>query len=183
MLFRSRLIDNILLTQKINVNALKLGSKPVKLAQLLEESLEENKMFATERGIKLALKDVDRDAVVIGDDFAIRQIIDNLLSNAIKFSIEKGVVEGSVTASNGQAALSITNSGRGIPAGMESQVFGRFEQVNDKIESYTQGSGLGLHISRNLANKMSGDISYESEEGHKTTFFATFPIASTVDKD
>ncbi len=179
----TRLIDNILLTQKINVNALNLESKPVKLAQLLEESLEENKMFATERGIELALKDVDRDAVVIGDAFAIRQIIDNLLSNAIKFSIEKGVVEGSVTASNGQAALSITNSGRGIPAGMESQVFGRFEQVNDKIESYTQGSGLGLHISRNLAKKMSGDIFYESEEGLKTTFFATFPIASTVDKD
>lgn len=178
----TRLIDNILLTQKINVNALNLESKPVKLAQLLEESLEENKMFATERGIKLAVNEVDQDAVVIGDAFAIRQIIDNLLSNAIKFSTENGVVEGSVIASNGQATLSITNSGRGIPAGMESQVFGRFEQVNDKVESYTQGSGLGLHISRNLANKMSGNIFYESEEGLKTTFFATFPIASTADK-
>jgi signal transduction histidine kinase len=179
----TRLIDNILLTQKINVNALNLESKPVNLAQLLEESLEENKMFATERGIELALKDVDRDAVVTGDAFAIRQIIDNLLSNAIKFSVENGVVEGTVKASNGLATLSITNSGRGIPAGMESQVFGRFEQVNDKVESYTQGSGLGLHISRNLAEKMLGNIFYESEEGHKTTFFATFPIAITADKD
>ncbi len=172
----SRLVDNILLAQKIDIDALTLESKPVDLGHLLEESFEENKMFAAECGIRLALADVMQFAVVTGDAFAIRQIIDNLISNAIKFSEERGVVEGALTTSNGQVKLSIKNAGRGIPDGMESQVFGRFEQLENSGQSSTQGSGLGLHISKKLAKQMSGDIFYESQVGIGTTFHVEFQL-------
>ena len=171
----SRLVDNILLVQKIDINALILESKPVDLGHLLEESFEENKMFASTRGVRLALGNI-MPAVIIGDAFAIRQIIDNLISNAIKFSNENGVVEGRLIALNGQVRLSIKNSGRGIPEGMESQVFGRFEQVGNSGQSSTQGSGLGLHISKKLAKQMSGDIFYESQLGVGTTFHVEFEL-------
>ncbi|MBB4174918.1 histidine kinase N-terminal 7TM domain-containing protein [Sulfitobacter noctilucicola] len=169
----SRLVDNILLAQKIDIDALTLESKSVNLGHLLEESFEENKMFATERGVRLYLGTI-MPAVIIGDAFAIRQIIDNLISNAIKFSDENGTVEGVLTTSDDRIRLSITNAGRGIPDGMERQVFGRFEQVRDSGQSSTQGSGLGLHISKKLANQMSGDIFYESQMGVGTTFHVEF---------
>ncbi|WP_083792000.1 sensor histidine kinase [Roseobacter sp. GAI101] len=172
----SRLVDNILLVQKIDIDALILESKPVDLGHLLEESFEENKMFASKRGVQLALGNI-MPAVITGDAFAIRQIIDNLISNAIKFSNENSVVEGTLIAMNGQVRLSIKNAGRGIPEGMESQVFGRFEQVENSGQSSTQGSGLGLHISKKLAKQMSGDISYESQLDVGTTFHVEFLLA------
>lgn len=172
----SRLVDNILLAQKIDINALTLENEPVELGHLLEESFEDNKMFASERGVRLALADVMQDAVITGDAFAIRQIIDNLISNAIKFSEERGVVEGMLRISNGQVRLSIKNAGRGIPDGMEGHVFGRFEQVKNSGQSSTQGSGLGLHISKKLAKQMSGDIFYDSQLGVGTTFHVEFRL-------
>lgn len=171
----SRLVDNILLAQKIDINALTLESKPVDLARLLEESFEENKMFAAERGVQLSLG-VNMPAVINGDAFAIRQIIDNLISNAIKFSGEHSVVEGALRTSDSQITLSIKNAGRGIPDGMEGQVFGRFEQVENSGQSSTQGSGLGLHISQKLAKQMSADIFYESTVGVGTTFHVEFQL-------
>ncbi|MEX1663794.1 histidine kinase N-terminal 7TM domain-containing protein [Thioclava sp. 15-R06ZXC-3] len=174
----SRLVDNILLAQKIDINALALESKPVDLGQLLEESFKDNEMFATERGVRLALGNVVLASVIIGDAFAIRQIIDNLISNAIKFSNEHDIIEGAIKTSNGQVRLSITNSGQGIPEGMEGQVFGRFGQVENNGQGSTQGSGLGLHISKKLANQMLGDIFYESEAGVSTTFYVTFPLVN-----
>ena len=172
----SRLVDNILLAQKIDINALTLESKPVDLGSLLEDSFEENKMFASERGVQLTLGSI-MPAVITGDAFALRQIVDNIISNAIKFSDKNGVVEGALRTSNGQVRLSITNSGRGIPEGMESQVFGRFEQVKNSGQSSTQGSGLGLHISKKLAQQMSGNIFYESQLGVGTTFHVEFLLA------
>jgi len=172
----SRLVDNILLAQKIDINALTLESKPVDLGQLLEESFKENEMFANERGVRLTLGNSVLDSIITADAFAIRQIMDNLVSNAIKFSHENSIVEGVITTSNGQARLSITNSGQGIPEGMERRIFGRFEQVENSYQNSTQGSGLGLHISKKLANQMSGDIVYESELGVSTTFHVTFPL-------
>ncbi len=174
----SRLVDNILLAQKIDINALSLDDEPVDLGALLKESFEENKMFATGVGVRLDLGEITQSAVVKGDAFAIRQIIDNLVSNAIKFSGEPGIVEGSIAMMDAQLRLSVYNTGKGIPDGMESQVFGRFEQVNNSGQPSTRGSGLGLHISRKLAKQMSADIFYESQEGAGTTFHVAFqPIA------
>jgi signal transduction histidine kinase len=178
----SRLVDNILLAQKININALTLESKYVDIAQLLEDSFKENKMFASEQGVGFVFKNVSDTPIIAGDAFAIRQIIDNLISNAIKFSDKNGIVEGALETSNGQVKLSIANAGQGIPAGMERQVFGRFEQVENSNQRSTQGSGLGLHISKNLANLMTGDIFYESDVGKVTTFYVVFPLVDVADK-
>ncbi|HAR83785.1 MAG TPA: ATPase, partial [Sulfitobacter pontiacus] len=170
----SRLVDNILLAQKIDVDALSLDALPVDLGTLLKESLEENKMFAAEQKIDLVLPKGDQTATITGDAFALRQIIDNLVSNAIKFSEQGSTVEGSLSIRNGHVRLSIKDSGRGIPDGMEGQVFGRFEQVKNGGQYATQGSGLGLHISQQLARQMSGKLFYDSVVGEGTTFHMEF---------
>ncbi|MEX3314287.1 histidine kinase N-terminal 7TM domain-containing protein [Sulfitobacter sp. PS-8MA] len=177
----SRLVDNILLAQKLDVQALNLEWQPVDLHRLLTESLEENQMFAEERGVRLVTGQIDAPAVVLGDAFAIRQVVDNLISNAIKFSEKGGVVEGVLRANDGQVRLSISDQGRGIPAGSEEEVFGRFGQVADGVQKSTQGSGLGLHISRQLARQMAGDLFYESTLGAGSVFHVEFGVQSNQD--
>ena len=174
----SRLVDNILLVQKLEVQALSLEWLPVDLPALLRESIEENRMYAHERGVRLDIGSVGQPAVVLGDAFAIRQVVDNLISNAVKFSNVGDTVEGTLTTNNGRVRVSIRDHGRGIPEGMEEKVFGRFGQLDDDGQKSTQGSGLGLHISRQLARQMAGDLFYESEVGVGSTFHVEFGIGA-----
>ncbi|NKX43992.1 histidine kinase N-terminal 7TM domain-containing protein [Roseicyclus persicicus] len=170
----SRLVDDILLAQKLDLGALSLESQRVDLARALEESIEENRPFAAARGVRLATTRVDRPSIVVGDAFAMRQIIDNLVSNAIKFSHENGLVECTLRRSDGRLRLSIRDTGRGIPDSKKDQVFGRFRQLANGMEGSSQGSGLGLHIARQLARQMDGDVFFESTEGVGTTFHLEF---------
>lgn len=170
----SRLIDQILLAQKMDIGALSLENEAVDIDRLLQDGIDENQSFASERGVRLVKTGPEHPAYVAGDAFAIRQIIDNLLSNAIKFSAENSVVEGVIEVTDQRVRLSITDTGHGIPEGMEEKVFGRFEQVTTSGTTNTQGSGLGLHISRQLAKQMQGDIYYESQIGVGSTFHVEF---------
>lgn len=172
----SRLVDNILMAQKIDIEAMALEQEQVDLGTLLEESIVENRMFASARGVTLTTGQIDHPVNIAGDAFAIRQIIDNLISNAIKFSNDHGVVEGAIKIEDGRIRLSIKDNGQGIPEGREGQVFGRFEQVEGGGQRHTQGSGLGLHISKNLATQMAGSLYYESQVGLGTTFYLEFSL-------
>lgn len=154
--------------------ALTLENKPLDLGRLLEESFEENRAFASEQGVHLAKVQTDQSVVILGDAFAIRQILDNLVSNAIKFSNEHGIVEGTLKITGDRVRLSIKDTGEGIPEGMEARVFARFGQVQSSKQGSTQGTGLGLHISKQLVEQMSGDIFYESRVGLGTTFHISF---------
>lgn len=174
----SRLVDNILLVQKLEVQALSLEWLPVDLPTLLRDSIEENRMYAHERGVRLDIGKIDQAAVVLGDAFAIRQVIDNLISNAVKFSHVGNTVEGTLTTNQGRVRISIRDHGRGIPEGMEERVFGRFGQLDDDGQKSTQGSGLGLHISRQLARQMAGDLFYESEVDVGSIFHVEFGIGA-----
>ncbi|RYH01172.1 ATPase [Salipiger sp. IMCC34102] len=176
----SRLVDNILLTQKIDLEALSLDTATVDLGKLLEDSFDENRMYAAGRGVRLVMPNRETSAIVTGDDFAIRQIIDNLISNAIKFSNEHGIVEGALTVVDGRVRLSIRDTGSGIPDGMEDKVFGRFEQLENGGQAFGQGSGLGLHISKRLAERLSGKLFYESRVGFGTTFHLEFAQAGQL---
>ena len=177
----ARMIDNLLLAQTIDIGSLQLGSDEIELSSLLMESFEENRYFAMQRGVSLVSLRTDRPGKIIGDAFAIRQIIDNVLSNAIKFSPEDGVVQGQVETIKDQVRLSIIDAGQGIPDGMEERVFARFDRIESDTHHTIQGSGLGLYISRHLAQRMNGQLSYVSRDGVGTCFMLEFPSAVTTE--
>ncbi len=176
----SSFVENILMAQKLDAGALALDAEPVDLGRILEDSIKENRMFAASRGIRMVIGQIDRPAIVAGDAFALRQITDNLISNAIKFSKEKGFIEGSVETIDGRVRLSVKDTGPGIPEGMEDRVFGRFSQIEASGKGSAQGSGLGLHISKQLALQMTGRIHYESQVGSGTTFHAEFELTQNA---
>ncbi|MHA6327085.1 sensor histidine kinase [Roseivivax sp. CAU 1753] len=183
----ARLIDNILMTQKLEMEGLSLDSELVDLTRLLKDSIEENKMFASERGLLLTGAEDSLSATVFGDPSALRQVVDNLISNAIKFSHRGGLVEGTITLHGDQVRLSIRDYGVGIPEHLHGRVFGRFDQLSEAGEEPKKGSGLGLYISRQLIEKMGGDISFESTMGQGTTFHMQFQLsdaeAANADQD
>jgi signal transduction histidine kinase len=108
----------------------------------------------------------------------IRQVLLNLLSNAIKFT-GKGSITLSVKYKGEEFIFAVMDTGPGIPPEMQARIFEPFVQVTDDIK-HTQGTGLGLPISRSLVEAHGGELWVVSQMGEGTTFFFTLPFRRTI---
>jgi signal transduction histidine kinase len=115
------------------------------------------------------------DAVVMGDEEKIRQILLNLLSNAIKFTTIGGEIRIDCAVTTDRVLISVLDSGIGIAREKLGAIFEPFVQVERRLASTHEGTGLGLSISRNLARAMGGDLVVESEIGHGARFTLSLP--------
>ena len=123
---------------------------------------------------------VSPDIVVRADPDKLRQILLNLLSNAIKFTEPGGRVVVEAVARDGApddaVLLRVSDTGIGIAPDKRDAIFDPFVQVHrDLTRSSTEGMGLGLAISRDLARGMGGDLRVRSVEGEGSTFTLSLP--------
>ena len=121
----------------------------------------------------------DPTLAVRGDEDKVRQILLNLLTNALKFTEADGTVEVSCDADDsdgdGGVAIRVRDTGIGISEAHLNVIFDPFVQVNASLTRPSEGVGLGLAISRELARAMEGDITVESELGSGSIFTLTLP--------
>ena len=181
------LINDILDFSRIESGRLELEHEPFNLRTCIEESLELLAPKAAEKGLELVYwiaPDVPEQ--LIGDTTRVRQILVNLVGNAVKFT-DSGEVFVTVTSekwavSSGSAShhsslithhLKIRDTGIGIPADKLERLFQSFSQVDSSTTRKYGGSGLGLVISKRLAEMMGGTIRVESEVGVGSTFHVT----------
>ena len=114
----------------------------------------------------------------LADEEKTQQILLNLLSNATKFTPTDGQIDVVCSASPGKVIISVSDSGPGIPADKIETIFEPFVQLDRSLTRTGVGTGLGLSISRDLARKMSGDLTVESTPGAGSTFTLTLPQGS-----
>jgi len=121
------------------------------------------------------IQDIDKNLLLTAcDRRRIRQVLLNLLSNAIKFT-EQGSITLSAKMKGDEFIFAVMDTGPGIPDEMQSSIFEPFTQVTDNVK-HIQGTGLGLPISRSLAQAHGGDLWVESTLGEGTTFFFSLPF-------
>lgn len=116
---------------------------------------------------------------IVSDPQRLGQVLTNLLGNALKFSPPETQVE--LEAEPGEAGeivFSVRDHGPGIPEGDRAKIFGRFEQADSYTTRNTKGVGLGLYITRELANAMGGTVALSSELGAGSNFSITIPVAA-----
>jgi PAS domain S-box-containing protein len=114
------------------------------------------------------------------DETRIAQVITNLLNNALKFTPSGGVIRleiGPAPSPPGHVQLTVSDTGRGIPAEHLPRIFDRLYQVRENDCASCLGLGLGLHICQELVRLHHGSIRVESQEGRGSTFFVTLPTA------
>jgi signal transduction histidine kinase len=137
---------------------------------------------ARARRLTLAFDGCDPALRVRADAEKLQQIVLNLVTNAVKFTEPGGRVtlQCAVTehGEDGDLVIVVADTGRGIAADRLAQVFDPFVQVDARLTRTSEGVGLGLAISRDLARGMGGDLTIESELGVGSTFTLRLPRAA-----
>jgi len=180
------LINDILDVAVIESGGLSLQVDELNLQALMSKAAHMNAEAARQKGINIDELEVSTDLYVKADDRRLTQILVNLLSNAVKFTPEGGSLGMAVTQAKGDSHAEITvwDTGIGISVEQQQHIFDKFHQVTEHIYSRTQeGTGLGLHISRELARKMEGDITVSSVEGSGSRFTVSVPVSDGSDTD
>ena len=169
------LINDILDLSKIEAGKLEISPQPTDLVHVLKEIKELFSEKLNQRGLVLNLivPEDFPDSLRL-DDIRIRQILFNLVGNAIKFT-SKGYIAIEVlfsqkTSEGGELVIKVMDTGAGIPESQHSLIFEAFRQQEGQIDRQFKGVGLGLAISKHLAEKMNGSITLKSIEGKGSEF-------------
>ncbi|MFA7134584.1 MAG: CHASE domain-containing protein, partial [Bacteroidales bacterium] len=187
-----KIINDILDLSKIEAGKIDLRPVPTKIYDLL---IDIQKIFthnAKEKGIQIILETRKKcNKTLLLDEVRFRQIMFNLIGNAVKFT-DKGYVsliidttENSDNKENIDLTIQVKDTGIGIPANLQEDIFNPFYQQPDQNLVKYGGTGLGLPITRKLVKKMGGTISYKSKVGKGSTFIISLPnipvLENTID--
>jgi PAS domain S-box-containing protein len=166
------LINDVLNFAKLEAGRLEIKMEPVAVAEILAslEPLVAPQLQA--KGLTYERGSFDTDVFALGDYERVRQILINLLTNAIKFTPAGGRITSGAAACDSGVQIWVRDTGRGISADKLESIFEPFVQVDRQKTSSeeSQGIGLGLAISRDLARAMNGDLTAESTMGKGSTF-------------
>lgn len=148
---------------------------------------EVSQLFSTLRGMMKPLANKPQVSLVFADpaglpplctdEGKIAQILRNFIANALKFTERGEVCVAARLEEGGRAiAFSVTDTGIGIAPEDQKHIFDEFEQIQTSLHRESEGTGLGLPLSRRLAGLLGGSLSVESEAGVGSTFTATIPL-------
>jgi CheY-like chemotaxis protein/nitrogen-specific signal transduction histidine kinase len=172
------LINEILDLSQIEAGNIVLNEAPFDLGLLVEGAIEILAPRAHAKGLDIAsFVGADVPAQVIGDAARLRQVLLNLLGNSVKFT-QRGGVGLRVTATRSGLRFAIADTGPGIAVENAQRIFEEFAQAGPRE---AEGAGLGLAISRQLAQRMGGRLALESTTPHGATFTLTLPLAAAND--
>ncbi|MCP6719152.1 MAG: HAMP domain-containing histidine kinase [Patescibacteria group bacterium] len=170
------LISDLLIISRLESAKLPLRKKLFSIKELTEELVSGYMPFAKASNVEINLDAEEKLLEVFSDPSQIRLVIENLLDNAIRYSRDKGKIEIRISNKNKDVLLSIKDNGVGIPQGDQKYIFQKFFRSENVMRYQTQGSGLGLYISKAIIGGAKGKIGFKSEENKGSTFWFTIPI-------
>ena len=168
------LINDVLDLSKIEAGQMEIQSVRTELAPLVQRCLETIEPLLGDKKVTLIQDLEDKLPPLITDPNKLTQILINLLSNAVKFT-ESGSITVSCEKRDTGVAISVIDTGAGIPAGQLERVFEEFHQIDATSTRKHGGTGLGLSISRHLARLIGGELSVSSKAGEGSVFTIFLP--------
>lgn len=164
----TNIVDDLLVAAKSDLGRLEVMSVPVDLKAQAAQAVE-----SIETGRSRIVSLPTTSSRCLGDPARVRQIVRNLISNALKYGGEE--ISIAAASYDRMGALQVRDDGRGIPEAQQQRIFDAYER-GDQGAGLTKSLGLGLHISRSLAHRMGGDLTYRYENG-MSVFELTLPLA------
>jgi PAS domain S-box-containing protein len=176
------LINNILDLSKLEASNLALETLPIDINKIINDVVKILEPKAKAKGLKVNTSlDPTLPQLVMGDELRLTQVMFNLLGNAVKFT-DTGSIQISCKPVKGSdkqrdyIAFAIKDTGIGVPADKQSEIFERFTQANTDTQRLYGGTGLGLNITKSIVDLYGGILTMESEPGKGTTFHFILPF-------
>jgi signal transduction histidine kinase len=174
------LVDAVLTFSRLTSGKLVLETSAVPAASLLHDASEPYIPQFSANGIDFRLVPSRDRILVLADAEHALQVLRHLVANALKFTRRGGTVTLACETGAGVVRFVVTDTGRGIPAGQRESIFQPFVQVEKGLTRSVDGSGLGLAVGRELAQRMGGTLTVTSQEGVGSRFVFTLPSASAA---
>jgi len=167
-------VNQLLDAAKIQSGKFETEMEPSKLLDIVDERIKTFKILAEKRHIRLLFEKDASLPVFEFDPLRIGQILNNLLSNAIKYNHDGGEVVVKYGIRGDKVWVSVSDTGVGIPADRQKNLFTRFYQAS--TEHRGKGTGLGLYITKAIVDSHGGSIWFQSDEGQGTTVTFELPL-------
>jgi PAS domain S-box-containing protein len=178
-----RLVDDLLELSRISRGSIELKKERLELASVIRHALETSKPFIEAGGHQVELSLPSEAVVLDGDPVRLSQVFANLLNNSAKYTQNGGNITVTARRDATSVAVSIRDTGIGIPPDMLSRVFDMFAQVDNVLRRSKDGLGIGLHLVRTLVGMHGGSVEARSNGlGHGSEFVVRLPLAEQQGK-
>jgi two-component system sensor histidine kinase BarA len=155
----------------------------VSLPQLCESLVSAFSLLAKKKRIKIRTQVASDVPILMTDGGKVQQVLYNFLSNAVKFTPARGQIEiRAAMLDVGTVRIAVADTGCGIAEADREAIFEKFRQVDGSLTRETPGSGLGLTISKELAQMLAGTIGLESQVDVGSTFWLDIPATLASEK-
>ncbi len=176
----NRTIQGILDFSKIEARAFELRPQSVKLSTMLERHVEDIRILAEQKNLRLRCVVEDPKATVLFDEYCLSGALTNLLQNAIKFTQEGSVTARLYRGLDRNLKISVTDTGIGIEPGYLARIFEPFSQEESGYTRRFEGNGLGLALTRSYLQLNGAHISVQSQKGQGSQFIISFAPESEL---
>lgn len=182
----SELVEDLLNVSRIEQGRIKLNLVPVDVVPFIKNIVDQMRIHAEKKGLKLIYQVPSEKNIktppILADQDRLKQVLINLIGNSIKYT-PKGEVIVSVKylIQDKSLEIKVSDTGIGMSAKDQEKLFGKFYRIRNKKTADIQGTGLGLWITKQLVEMMSGKILVSSIEGKGSEFSLYFPIIASKD--
>ncbi len=175
-----RLVNDLLEVDRMEGGRTTFSFVPVDMHDAVKVVLADIAQDADHRGVSIMLENRLRAATsVSADAVQLHVVLQNILENAIKYTRAGGLVTITLAEDGDKLFVTVKDTGIGIPADQQEQIFKQFFRARNAVKVETEGSGLGLSLARKALERMGGTISFTSEEDKGTTFVFALPKTTT----
>jgi len=169
-----RIINDMVNVSRIESGEEAIVRRPVNLNQLLKKTVNDQQQLVGDNQTTLEARLPEQPTTISSDEGKIGNILQNFISNALKFTPNGTITVGyQPLKETRKVRIYVKDTGKGIAKADQARIFDKFT----KLDEFSQGTGLGLYISKQFAHSIGGIIGVESKEGEGSTFWLQLPVS------
>lgn len=178
----SKLINNVVDSSKIKAGFFDLNLSNNNIIEIVEGTVTSIIDYSNSKGLNIIFDTDIEDKIIACDPERIERVMLNLISNAIKFSEKGKEIFVNIQDKNEFVEISVKDNGIGINSNYLDVIFDRFKQVNRSLSRNTEGTGIGLNLTKSIIELHEGTIFVESELGKGSRFTFTLPCRKVMEE-
>jgi signal transduction histidine kinase len=171
-----RLVNNLLDITKIDAGFMRLILRKEDIIRCIHKLTESVRDYGKSLGLEISFESTSKEKQMPVDIDKIDTIVLNLLSNSMKHTPSGGHIRTSIQDEGKKVLISVKDDGEGIPEDKQGIIFDRFRQVNTSLTRTSEGSGIGLSLTKALVKLLHGRIWFSSKKGEGSEFFVELPV-------